>query len=259
MTIYSWNMFFRNDTPDRAFEFIARSDFDIFCLQEVPKSFLARLRTLPGHVHADIEMTRKYRGRRSTAYVVILSRYPIENVGSFPLPYRDPHLPRRGVLAVDIMVGAGIFARGLGNRHGIYADVRTDRGLVRVLCIHLSLTNPRWRAEELHISLRQLDGLLPSIVCGDFNVFESPHITALNYIFGGSVGDMFHPQRERLRLEKQLEMRELTNPLRGRNTHFHSRSQLDHILVSRSFSVKHAEVIRDRMGSDHHPVRVEVA
>ena len=58
--------------------------------------------------------------------------------------------------------------------------------------------------------------------------------------------------------EKQFIAHELTNALRGKITHPFSHSQLDHILISNSFSVKNAKVIADRFGSDHCPIHAEI-
>jgi endonuclease/exonuclease/phosphatase family metal-dependent hydrolase len=56
-------------------------------------------------------------------------------------------------------------------------------------------------------------------------------------------------QRERTRLQKHFVEHRLTNPLYGGITHPFSQSQLDHILVSYSFSIKKADVLPDRIGS----------
>lgn len=259
MIIYSWNMLFRNRELDRAFDFIATTDFDIFCLQEVPEDFLKRLQALPVAVVAFPETDRIYKGERSTQYVVILSRYPFRASGAIPLPYRDPYLSSRGKLFVRLMFTLRLWAAGVGNRHAMYADVETPGSIVRVFNLHLALALPAWRLEEFEKVMAERDPAKPTIVCGDFNILEKPHITLLNWLLGGRVSDVLLHRRERTYIEKRFVAHELRNPLRGRSTHPLSRSQLDHILVSHSFSVRHAEVIPDRFGSDHHPIRVEAA
>ncbi len=251
-------MLFRNRELDRAFHFIAESNFDIFCLQEVPEEFLKRLQTLSVAVAAVPETDRMFKGELSTQYGVLLSRYPIQTFGAIPFPYRDPHLPFRGKLFIRLMFALRLLVQGLGNRHAMYADTETPSGTVRVFNLHLSLTQPAWRLEEFERAMVERDTISPAIVCGDFNILESPKITVLNWLLGGRASDTLLWTRERTHIERRFVSHELNNPLRGKSTHPLSRSQLDHILVSRSFSIKNAEVVHDRIGSDHHPIRVEV-
>jgi endonuclease/exonuclease/phosphatase family metal-dependent hydrolase len=146
------------------------------------------------------------------------------------------------------------------NRGAIFADVRIPSGpLVRVFNLHLILANPSWRLKEFEQAMTERDASRSTIVCGDFNTLEKPHITLLNFILGGRVTDALLYKRERTHIEKRFVEHSLINPLRGMTTHTASRSQLDHILVSHSFSIKNASVLPDRMGSDHHPIRVEIA
>ena len=65
--------------------------------------------------------------------------------------------------------------------------------------------------------------------------------------------------RERTRIEQHFVEHQLTNPFAGGITHPVSQSQLDHILVSSSLSIKNAEILPDRIGSDHHPIHVEIS
>lgn len=260
MIIYSWNMFFLNAKEERAFHFIAKSDFDIFCLQEVPEDFLERLQTLPMYIAYTPEEDRRSCGKVSTQYLVVLSRYPIRATESMPIPYEDSMLSWRGRMFLRLMYRLRLWVEGLGNRHNFCVTIdRKALGVIRLYNLHLPLRNPLWRMREFEMALVNHDSAIPTIVCGDFNILEAFHITILNWFLGGQVSDVLFHQRERARIEKRFVEHELVNPLRGWSTHPLSLSQLDHILVSRSFSIKNADVIRDRAGSDHHPIRVEVA
>jgi len=106
--------------------------------------------------------------------------------------------------------------------------------------------------------MAERDPSIPTIVCGDFNILESLHITPLNWVFGGRMRDVLH-RRERTHIEERFVEHELTNALRGSTTHPITQSQLDHILLSHSFTIKNAAVLPDRIGSDHHPIFVEVS
>ena len=258
MKVYSWNMLFKNAQQDRAFAFIKESDFDIFCLQEVSGAFLKRLQSLPCHLAYEIDVERLL-PIREIIYSVILSRYPIQKQQRISFrdywdampwrarfftramrPFAFTRVTNRGALTVELLVP------------GASAPIR-------VFNLHLVLAHPTWRLEELEQALAERDTRVPTVVCGDFNILESSHITILNWFLGGRVSDALRYKRERLSIEKRFIAYELTNPLRGTSTHPLSQSQLDHILVSKQFSIKNAAVIPDRYGSDHHPICVETA
>ncbi|MBI5405707.1 endonuclease/exonuclease/phosphatase family protein [Candidatus Kaiserbacteria bacterium] len=250
-------MLYRNKELDRAFDFIAQSDFDIFCLQEVPEEFLGRLQTLPCHAASRIDVERLFKNGIIRNFVVILSKYPIEAQGEIPFSDYWPLLPLRTRLFVQFMPSR-FFSR-INNRGGLYADITINETSVRVFNLHLILAQPAWRLKEFETAMAKRDPARPTIVCGDFNTLQKPHITPLNWILGGPLRDSAFYNRERTRIEQRFVEHELVNALFGGVTHPLSQSQLDHILVSRSFSVKNAEVLPDRIGSDHHPIRVEVA
>lgn len=256
MQIYSWNMLFRNREQDRAFEFIAKSDFDIFCLQEVMPEFLKRLRTLPCSIAYRIDVEKMYGSEIVPMYNVILSKHPITAQGEIPFPEYWHRLPWRTRLFVHLMPDK--FFSKIRNRGGLFIDVTLGKRSVRVFNLHLVLSQPAWRLKEFETAMAERDPSKPTIVCGDFNTIEAPHISILNWILGGKASDAFLHRRERTNIQKRFIQHELVNALKGSVTHQLSRSQLDHILVSHSFSIKNAEVLPDRIGSDHHPIRVEI-
>lgn len=256
MIIYSWNMLYRNKELDRAFEFISHADFDFFCLQEVPEDFLKRLATLPYPVASSVDTEKIFPSGAVPMHTVILSRHPIASQGEIPFDDYQALLPLRARLFTRLM--RPFHFAPVRNRSGLYIDTTADGVPVRIFSLHLSLTNPSWRLEEFERAMLKRDPSRPSIVCGDFNIVEAPHVALLNWIFGGRVSDALRYQRERTTIEDRFVAHELTNVLRGAVTHPFSRSQLDHLLVSRSFSIRDAAVLPDRMGSDHHPIRAEI-
>lgn len=249
-------MLFRNRELDRAFEFIKNSDFDIFCLQEVPYEFLKRLQTLPYVIVYRTDVERLFTGGTEHNYVVTLSKYPITAQGELPFPEYWNLLPIRSRIFVHIMRPFG-FSK-IRNRGGLFADITINKKSVRVFNLHLILAQPTWRLREFELAMAERDPSRPTIVCGDFNTIEAPHISILNWLLGGKVSDAFFHKRERTEINKRFVQHELINTLAGSITHQLSRSQLDHILVSHSFSIKNASVLPDRVGSDHNPIRVEV-
>src|SRR3989344_4017479 len=260
MKIYSWNMLFRNRELDRAFNFISESDFDIFCLQEVPEDFLTRLQTLSNSREYSIahrsDVERLFSDGVKNNFVVTLSKHQITNQGEIQFPEYWHLLPLRTRIFVRLMKPFGFSM--VRNRGGLYVDIKIGGKSIRVMNLHLILAQPAWRLKEFELAMAERDPSRPTIVCGDFNTIEASHISILNWILGGKVSDAFLHRRERTNINKQFVQHELVNTLAGSITHQLSRSQLDHILVSHSFSIKNAEVIHDRVGSDHHPIFVEI-
>lgn len=257
MKIYSWNMLCRNKELDRAFEFVSKSDFDIFCLQEVPEKFLQCLHALPYFISFRSERELLYPQSSVHNYVVILSKHPIISEGEIPFPEYWQLLPLRTRIFVRFMPSQ-LFTK-IRNRSAQYIDITVQGMSLRVFNLHLILAQPAWRLEEFKTAMIQQDRSRSTIVCGDFNILEKPYITPLNWILGGRISDALLYRRERTAIEKCFAANELLNPLRGKSTHQISRSQLDHILLSPDFSIKNASVIPDRVGSDHHPILIEIA
>lgn len=256
MKIYSWNMLFRNKEQDRAFDFIRQSDFDLFCLQEVPEEFLKRLQKLPYHLAFRIDVERISENETTPIFIVILSKYPVTKQGEIPFPEYWHLLPLRTRVFVRFM---RIFHFSkIRNRGGMFIDITVKGKLLRIFNLHLILAQPAWRFAEFEKAMLEHDPKRPTIVCGDFNILEKPHIAPLNWLLGGNMSDALLYTRERTHIEKRFMEHELKNALRGSNTHPISQSQLDHILVSHIFSIKNAIVLPDSVGSDHHPIQVEI-
>lgn len=259
MKIYSWNILFRNKRLDEAFEFVSSTDFDVFCLQEVPESFLARLETLPYSLVKRIDAERIVSSGITLCYNIILSKHPIVRQGELPFPNYWLELPLRSHLFVRLM--RLFHFSELRNRGGLFADIQVPGRAepIRVFNLHLLLAHPERRAREFEQAMIEHHPSSPAIICGDFNIVESPKVSLLNWLFGGRLSDALFFTRERFSVEKRFVELELTNALRGKVTHPFSRSQLDHILVSSHFFVASAVVIPELNGSDHHPIFAELA
>ncbi len=250
-------MLYRNKELDRAFEFVQHADFDVFCLQEVPEPFLARLQTLPHSIAFRTDTEKILPSRTVSMFNVILSKHPIITQGEIPFDDYWPLLPLRTRCFVHFMP-AQLFSK-IRNRGGLFADITVAGKSLRVFNLHLVLAQPSWRLKEFEAAMLERDPTRPTIVCGDFNILEKPHITLLNWILGGRMTDALFYTRERTHIEERFVEHGLTNVLRGAITHPLSQSQLDHILASHSFSIENAAVIPDRYGSDHHPIRTEIS
>jgi endonuclease/exonuclease/phosphatase family metal-dependent hydrolase len=253
MKFYSWNMYHNNPDLDRAFRFIAGLDFDTLCLQEVPEQFLERLKTLPFHIAYSPDVDR-IGIETEYNFCVILSRHPIVTSEGFSFP--SLHWPLRTRAFVTFMYPWGW--RKIGNRGSLYADIMLPKtGRTRMFCLHLTLSYPKRLLREFDLAASYRRSSMPSVFCGDLNIIESFRVTLTNWLLGGHFADIFNKGQSRTEAEKRFAELGLQNPLRGSSTHSFAKSQLDHILIPNGFRVIKAEVLADRVGSDHHPVLVE--
>lgn len=255
MRVISWNMYCYNRAHSAVLAFVQNSGADLVLLQEVPHTLLSSLSALyPHHAYA-VDSERVYGGHEWTNYNVILSRFPLTEVRT--VPFEPIPLPFRTKLAILCMTPLG-WAR-TWNRNAVVARAETPEGSIDIVSAHLTLSRPKLRAQEFEMVMASLAPSVPAIVGGDFNIIERPLIKPLSYILGADVSESVPWFDERSRFEKRFSELGMLNPLRHQVTHGFARSQLDHILVSKSLTVEDAAVSTELHGSDHAPVSVTVA
>lgn len=255
MIIYSWNILFENKKLEEAFIFIKNAEFDIFCLQEVPGSMLEKLEGLEYSLEKVKEIQLSTDSKTFSIYSVVLSKHPI--LKSQEIHFTDPLPPLRTKFTRFVLS----FLRReriikWENRVSFFIDLEIATKPLRVFNLHLPLLTPMQRMKELQQAMQNKTDNM--IICGDFNILETLYISLLNWLLGGSLADWFLYARERKAMEELFHSLGLINPFQGRVTHGLSRSQLDHILVSKSSEIKRLDIF-DANGSDHNPIRIEIA
>lgn len=254
MTIYSWNMLYSNTRLDEALEFIRSGEFAVFSLQEVPGHFLETLRALPYHMISVREQ------EECGEHLVLLSRLRVQASGTVRLPDSEHGRSVFSRRLAALLRPLGIWRHNYGDRNALWADIEMEDGeLVRVYNLHLPLLYPDIRAREFECTLLDHDASRRTVVCGDFNILERPHITPINWLLGGRARDSLFWRKERRGMQERFHARGLHNPHLGEITHPLSYSQLDHILVSKHCVVQNARVLRARHGSDHRPICADIA
>lgn len=257
MKIYSWNVFCYNRKLKRVCAYIRDLDFDILCLQEVTPELLARLKDMPYEIAYHTDVIRLYSSpdREELNYVVILSKHPMTHRGTLQFP--DIEFPR---LTRAIIHALGKFGWSLITERGAaYADIRVGEGIVRVFSAHLTLWGPKRRANEFEAIMAHVRPGMPTVIAGDFNVIEYGPMKLANWFLGAPIREGLPWYPERALFEERFAKFGFKNPHRKQVTHGFSRSQLDHILVSREVRAKRAWVDPHLHGSDHYPVGVELA
>ncbi len=257
MKIYSWNVLCYNKKFEEMCDFIEHLDFDVLCLQEVPSELLARLQGMPFTVVSHVDVIRLVSNtNHEKNYVAILSKRPIQNRGTlqffdFPFPFHT---------RIFIALMRPFNFSFVTERGAVYADIDIGGGmLVRVFSIHLTLWGPHNRAKEFEVVTEHLQPSAPAIICGDLNVIEYGPMKILNWLLGAPLRQATPWYPERDLFEERFAAANLHNPLKGTITHEFSRSQLDHILLTKDLRAARAWVHPEAHGSDHRPVAVELA
>jgi endonuclease/exonuclease/phosphatase family metal-dependent hydrolase len=255
MKIYSWNVFCFNKKLPEVVKYISALDFDVLCLQEVTPQLLAKLKQLPFQITYHIDVLRLYKKDAvEMNYVVILSKHELRGHGT--LQFADfpfPLYTRAIIRTMEYFKWSWIAERGV-----VYADIKIGSQLVRIYSLHLTLWGPGNRAEEFKLLADSIPKGQAAIICGDFNVIEYGPMKLTNILLGASLKQSTPWYPERKLFEALFKNYNLRNPLRGKVTHKFSRSQLDHILVSKEIGVKNAWVEPETHGSDHLPVGIQI-
>jgi len=254
MKIYSWNVLCYNKKVAEVASYIKDLDFDVICLQEVTPQLLQELKTLPYHLTYHVHALQLYKANNTERnYVAIVSKHQF--VGHHTFEFADFPFPKYTRALIKMF--AKFDWEFVSERGGIYADVRIDGKVVRVFSVHLTLWGPKNRANEFALVAQYVDPAMPTVIAGDFNVIESPPLKILNALLGASFKESLPTYPERRKFEELFEKYDFDNPLRGHVTHDFSKSQLDHILVSKDIDVKTTIIQAELHGSDHHPVGIE--
>jgi endonuclease/exonuclease/phosphatase family metal-dependent hydrolase len=255
MKIYSWNVFCFNKKLNEVTKYISTLDFDVLCLQEVTPQLLAKLKQLPFHITYHIDVLRLYKKDAvEMNYVVLLSKHELRSHGT--LQFADfpfPLYTRAIIRTMEYFKWSWIAERG-----AVYADIKIGTQLVRIFSIHLTLWGPGNRAEEFKLLANSLPKGQAAIICGDFNVIEYGPMKLTNILLGASIRQSTPWYPERKLFEALFTTYGLRNPLRGKVTHAFSRSQLDHILVTKEIRIQNAWVEKETHGSDHLPVAIQI-
>ena len=218
MKIVSWNMYFRNKDFDRAYRFLESLEFDVLCLQEVPEAFLERLKRLPYAIRSSVDVDRLFKRGTVRNYLVILSKHPIVEAKTFA--FSLPDIPWRTRVFRYLMRPVGWSK--IDGRTALIADIALPLypEPVRVACLHLLLAHPSVRFVEFERTMEAMGAASEKILCGDFNVIESPKVSVISWAHGGTIFDSLLWKRERAELERRFTRYRLVNPISTRS-HIH--------------------------------------
>lgn len=254
MKIYSWNICDANKKLSEALTYIESLDFDVLCLQEIPKPFLKKLQKLPYNIEYHMDLRRYKKGKWETIYLVILTPHKILDSKKFHIgrEWKEPLRTKIFVWCMRIIGWTKNDAYG-----ALYVDIQKGKGKFRVFSLHLHVGKPYERIKQLKKAFTHLHKKIPNILCGDFNVVDLPHTQPFNWIMGSSLKEASPFFKERKILTKLFNKHKLTNPLKNTTTHTIFKCQLDHILIPKNMKVVESRVEKDTVGSDHYPIFIK--
>jgi endonuclease/exonuclease/phosphatase family metal-dependent hydrolase len=245
LKILSWNVYCRNRRFDKALRFIDSHGADVICLQEVPVEILHIIKKESPYFISEA-MSHDHGKKPLKTRNVIISRYPIQETRSFLFKDEAKHSIKSRVTKLT------------GPLEFHYVDILLEDKKVRVFNSHLECnTSPRVRAEQFKQVVKESKDDRINIYCGDLNTYGKWYINLfIGYFSNYTFRDI--AQSEKKLFSKIFNEYNLFDVFSGHVTYPRFLLQLDHILIPRDIEVISKKVYKQRYGSDHRPVFVEV-
>lgn len=244
LSVLSWNVFNENPDAGRISSCLEDQDADVVLLQEATPDHLDAVRARYAHV----ETARDYLLKGDACYLAIASRARLRNVSvieHFPATKKPP--------------------TWLGRRMGwtefidtLSADIEPAPGWrLRLIVAHTSAAaSPSLRMTEVEAAAAHVPISGPCLFAADFNCIAQP-VNALGLAFPLEYRWRDFKIHERRALDRWFAERGFAGAVRG-VTFPRFRAQMDQVYL-RDVAVRRAEIIRERYGSDHRPLRLELA
>jgi endonuclease/exonuclease/phosphatase family metal-dependent hydrolase len=245
LKVLSWNVYCRNRRFDKALRFIDAHEADVLCLQEVPVEVLQILKR-ESRFYISEAMSHDHGKKQLRTRNVIISRYPVLETKSFQ--FKDEK--KRSIKSR--------LSKLTGPLEFHYVDILVGGKKVRVFNSHLECnTSPRVRAEQFKQVVKESKDDRINIYCGDLNTYGKWYINLfVGYFSNYTFKDI--SQSEKKLFNKLFNEYNLLDVFSGHVTYPRFLLQLDHILIPKSIKVIAKKVYKQRYGSDHRPVFVEV-
>lgn len=246
MKIATWNLWPRNQRQKEGVDFLLSLDADIMCLQELREETVRYLETLQTYFctpSVDLLIGK------DVFWKAIVSKQRPSAVRTVSFTIKT-----KPCLALTQLPKIRVCREG---RNFQYADFEIGGEKMRVFNLHLaSTTGPFHRFKQLN-EVAQYFIQNSTILCGDFNTFGTPFLNAfVGLVYGYSLREYLIEEYDLLtNFAKKYRLqfscgRQITHPL--------SRTHLDHILVPEHWRIKSSALYKNRYGSDHRLMAVEV-
>jgi endonuclease/exonuclease/phosphatase family metal-dependent hydrolase len=250
MKIVTWNAWVKNlDQKKNLIDLIQFTKADVLCLQEVESKLLSYLKK--NSLGFKIKYTEDYRKKRNgswvTYYLVMLSRFPFSN--------KRHHFAVHEFSQKSLWDTLNKWEESI---RFMYGDVSNNGCNYRIFNVHMEVSaGPLPRIKQFRKTLEHFSKTKKNIIAGDFNIFFHPILNPFVFwLFGANPRDIF--VHERKWFEREFRLNNLVNPFSRNITYPKFRLQLDHILTPEDLKIKDKHVFKNRFGSDHRPLLLEI-
>lgn len=240
----SWNVFNENEDADRILACLDRHPADVVLLQEATPDHLAALASRYPHMAT----ARDYLLKGVACHLAIAARTPLADVRVIehaPATKRPPTWLGRAMGWTEFI-------------DTVSAEIEAAPGWrLRLVVAHTSAAaGPSARMAEVEAAAVQIPPDGPCLFAADFNSFAAPWNAPFAALpLGYSWRDF--GVHERRALDAWFAARGFARAVRG-VTFPKFRLQMDQV-YGRDVDLRHAEIVADAFGSDHRPIRLEIA
>lgn len=257
MKICSWNLLYTNKTSNKVLRFIRETDYNIYCLQEVPTETVKYLGKLGYNIEhcLDSAIFNSDKTEKDLSHLVILSKPKISK--KIVIPHGKKSNTIRGALASYFICGFHMPDLIKTGFNSMYIDVEEKDRKYRVFNSHFKLMQGyKGKVQDFKDLRRNLDHI--PIFCGDYNILDTYPVKMLNWANGHNLSEIVLGS-ERKELDAILEANGLVNHFKGQKTYKSFHTQLDHIITPNFIKIGERKNHSDNLhGSDHHPIMIEV-
>ena len=251
MKILSWNICSGNKNQyEKLGQLLKKYDPDIVCLQEVNLDCSSNILEFSKYYSIQaIDYYSLKKKEKAEHRLVLLSKLPILNKNS------ENKFSISDLTKISLWEKINKWQESFEFQ---YAQVLYKGKNIKIFNVHFEVgAGPYIRIKQFLKTTEKFNNSGDNFICGDFNIYGKWYKNILiGWAMGFSFKEMFIDERRRF--QKLFKVHNLKNPFYRKITYPLFALQLDHILVPQSWEVKKIELIKNRHGSDHRPIMLEV-
>lgn len=251
MKILSWNICSDNKQQSQKLkQLLEKYDPDVVCLQEVNLECSDSIKEYHDyHIIQAIDYYSLKKKEKAEHRLVLLSKLPILNKDT------------ENKFSISDLTKISLWERINKWQESFefqYAELAYQGQNIKIFNVHFEVgAGPYIRFKQFLKTTEKFNDNGHNVICGDFNIYGKWY---KNIIIGWAMGFSFKEMfiDERRRFQKLFRAHHLQNPFYRKITYPMFALQLDHILVPQGWQIKKVDLIKNRFGSDHRPIMLEL-